>query len=134
MDVDDKTLMAWLKSPEGFFRVMTVPTEIAQALGANTRQVVLSPDTLVKNRQHHPDLTDSDYAKLDQIGENPTIAVKDGNRTVVLVKQDSEIYWTAIKATQTGKALFLTSFRKSQESDVKRLLRKGQTVFGEWEK
>lgn len=113
---------------------MDMPEEIAKAIGAKNNHVVFSADSAIKNKNHHQDLSEKDYSFLPKIGENPTIAIKDGTRTVVLVKQGESIYWAALKTTKTGAATFLTSFRKSNDSDVNRLLKKGDVIYGEWKK
>ncbi len=128
----EQSLAVWLKHPKGMFNITTVPPAVAKALGASTQQVYLSPETLAKNKQHHPDITMADYARLEALVSRPQVVVKDGARSVVVVKQAQAIYWAAIKSTATGKALFVTSFRRSNTQDVARLLRKGEVVFGDW--
>lgn len=61
--------------------------DAAQAIGAKRKVAVLSEDSIRKNRQRHLELTVEDYQALPGLGESPTLAVQDGENTVVLVKR-----------------------------------------------
>lgn len=122
----------WLKQPEGDYPVTRIDDAAAAAIGAKSRVAVFSAESARKNLQAHPDLTSEDYDRLLDIGTRPTVIVQDGERTVVVVRREQRIYRAAIKATQTGKATFVTSFRLASERDIATLVRRGKVVYGEW--
>jgi len=123
----------WVDSPVGAFPVLQLKREAAKAIGADRRVAVLSKDSLVKNKNSHPDLTLGDYRVLPDMGFDPTVIVRDGENTVVLVRRGGGIFWAAVKAARPGgKETFITSFRKSNVENVAALLKKGKVIFGKW--
>ena len=105
------------------YNVGTVSVVLSEILLSKTRVVILSSDTLTKNLNHHPDLIVDDYLLLDDIVGKSHFVAKDGNKTVAIVlnKDNNQLYHYALKATKSGKRLFLTSFRKARIKQINRL-------------
>jgi hypothetical protein len=55
---------------------------------------------------------------------NRHVVVQDGKKTVGVVHMKEDKYYFALKATASGETVFLTSFRKTSDSDLKRLKKK----------
>ncbi len=110
------------------YEIGKVSLLLSKILLAKTETVTLSRDTLKKNLNHHPDLREHDYLLLDEIVGKSHFVAKDGNRTVAIVlhKDSNELYHYALKATATGKQLFMTSFRKTRQKSINRLRQKGK--------
>lgn len=83
-----------------------------------------------KNLAHHPDLTPEDYAALPELGSRPDYVIQDGPHTLVLVQMTPQ-RWAAVKATESGQGLFVTSFRRTNEKNLELLLKKGKLLGGE---
>lgn len=81
---------------------------------------LLSPQTFAKNRNHHPDVAITDYLRIDLMLNQAEVVFMDGAKTVVVIEEAGVSWLVALKATQTGKALFVTSFRKTHAGDVAR--------------
>lgn len=113
------------QAPEGDMPVMVLADDVRRALGTEARAVALSADTMRKQLARHADLSIDDYLALPGVGRSPTLVVKDGARTIVLLKLDDGRWrYAAIKATKSGRAAFLTSFRFARPSAVDELLAK----------
>ncbi|TFF20530.1 hypothetical protein E3C22_16610 [Jiella endophytica] len=120
----------FLEDPQGSLPVMAIGREIADALGADTTVALLSADTVVKQKQRHPELTIEDYRRLPAIGIDPTLVVQDGETTMVYVKEDDDRWLhAAVKVTRSRKAAFLTSFRFTGASNIRSLFRRGIRVL-----
>lgn len=102
-------------------------------IGTQTRTVWLSDDTLLKQiiNRTGQSIGLQDYWKVQGVIEQASLIVRDGALTLVFIKQDGKYYQAAIKSTQTGKALFLTSYRETSLDDAKRLMGKGIVLKNE---
>ncbi|MGL4708410.1 MAG: phage minor head protein [Aeromonas veronii] len=110
---------AWFKRPAGAFPVAYLERSAAAELGARTQLVSLSEETLAKQQRHHKELTPDEYRWVQvAIDEGRMIEdAKDGSAIYIL---EDAGYVTVIRATRTGKALFMTSFRRLSSNEVKR--------------
>lgn len=99
-------------------------------IGAQSRTVWLSDETLLKQllNRSGQDIGLKDYWRVQGVIEQAALIVRDGARTLVFISRDGKYYQASIKSTQTGKALFLTSFRETNPDDMKRLMSKGEVV------
>jgi SPP1 gp7 family putative phage head morphogenesis protein len=102
-------------------------------IGTKTRTVWLSDDTLLKQiiNRTGQSIELQDYWRVQGVIEQASLIVRDGALTLVFIKQDGKYYQAAIKATQTGKALFMTSYRETSLDDAKRLMGKGIVLKNE---
>jgi len=126
-------LERFLTNPEDAIPILQLPKIVVDHLQVKTDIVLFSAASARKNLEHHPDLTLDDYYKLSQVGTTVDLVVQDGATSVVLIRKEYVIYWVAVKATKTKESLFLTSFRRSHEQDIQRLLRKGKIIYQkEW--
>ena len=64
---------------------------------------------------------------LDEIVGKSNFVAKDGDRTVAIVLQHNKLYHYALKSTKSGKGLFLTSFRRTNEISVEKIRKKKKT-------
>lgn len=115
----------WAENPSGNFQIAKLPGWIAAALSATSESASLSEQSFKKNKLHHPDVEISDYLKIPGLLESAISVIKDGNRSIVVIEQDVALWLLALKAAQTGKAVFVTSFRKTNEQDKARKMRQG---------
>lgn len=99
-------------------------------IGAQSRTVWMSDETLLKQllNRSGQDIGLKDYWRVQGVIEQAALIVRDGARTLVFISLDGKYYQASIKSTQTGKALFLTSFRETNPDDMKRLMSKGEVV------
>jgi hypothetical protein len=112
------------KDDDGHFIIGMINQLIIDAINAKVSYAVISEVSLSKNLDHHADLDISDYKNLSTILINHQIVVQDGEKTVGVVYIEENKYYFALKATASGETVFLTSFRKTSDLDLKRLKKK----------
>ena len=117
--VSGQAFAEWYRRPAGAFPLAYLSKAVAERLNAKTQLVALSEDTLAKQQRHHPELTAAEYGvvqtAIDQ-GEQ-VLDAKDGSLIFIL---ENEGYVTVIKATRSGKGVFLTSLRRLSSREAQR--------------
>ena len=121
----------WRANPQGNFPIAMVTQGDAYKIGQKqgSRIVNLSPETMAKQEREHPELSNAEYALVQKtllLGES----FQENARNLIFVyREGSQV--AVVKATKTGKALFLTSMRRlhsdqlPRELEIKRLQKKG---------
>jgi hypothetical protein len=112
--------------------IADVEPAIAQSIGSKTQQVFLSAQTVMKQLRHHRELPISIYRWVA-----PTLRkgsyLQDGPRTTIVLYTDRDNtgynFRAYLKTTQTGHELYLASFLKMRERDLRRELRKTYPVI-----
>ncbi len=112
------------KDDDGHFIIGAIDQIIVDAINAKVSYVVISEASLMKNLNHHEDLDSIDYKRLSYIIFNHHIILQDGEKTVGIVHIEENKYYFVLKATASGETIFLTSFRKTSDFDLKRLKKK----------
>lgn len=115
----------------GNFPVAVLSEEYRNAISAETQAVLLSDETLAKNRNNHPELTLQDYQSLPQIISGAQVIIEKQGQFIVFVKQSGKYYFAVIKTTQNRDELYMTSFRVTGERDVKSEMKKGTVIKNE---
>ncbi len=117
----------------GNFPVAFLDDSFRKEIGASSDIVYMGEWTMKKQRGKitgnagHPELSIDEYRKLPRIvSPQAQVIIKDSNTTMVFVGLDGRYYHAAIKATESGKGLFLQSFRRVDDvgREVARLTRK----------
>lgn len=122
----------WMSDPKGFFPLARVSAEDAALIGAEKTVADLSADTALKQLREHPELTWQDYALVQRTVSRATHKVVEG-RSLIFVREEDDLlgHVLVVKATKTGKGLFVTSYRRlsreaaKRDREIQRLLRKG---------
>jgi len=71
------------------------------------------------NRTIHPDIKASDYARVQETIERGR-RVQDSQRTLIYFLEEARGFVSVVKATESGKTVFLTSFRRLSRDAAKR--------------
>jgi hypothetical protein len=128
--VSGEAFARFYAKPEGVFPIGVLTDADAAAIGAKTHTVRLSSETMTKQLEVHPELTLEEYAFVQQAIERG-MRIQDSDRSLIyLLELDG--YVTVVKTTGTGKAVFMTSFRRlssnqvKRDEEIRRLLRKGE--------
>lgn len=104
--------------PQGNFPVAVMSAEAMSRIGAKTGVVQLSEDTMLKQLREHPELTTDEYVYVQE-AINLGKEIQDGESSLIFLLE-SEGYVTVVKATKTGKAVFVTSLRRLSSDEAKR--------------
>lgn len=122
----------WVRKPDGELPAGIVDRRAQTALGASSQVVRLSPDTFRKQLRQHADLTVADYRQLPAI-LNRGILIEQDERTLVafrLREGESRNRWwkVAVKRTGNGDRLYVVSFQKADDRELRRLRRQGRVL------
>ncbi len=109
---------SFFEKPEGVFPIAVLAAADAKLIGAGTNTVRLSDATMQKQLDAHPELTSDEYAQVQSAIDNGE-RIQDSDTSVIYLWEDGG-YVTVVKATKSGKALYMTSFRRLSRDDVKR--------------
>ncbi|HSW38572.1 MAG TPA: phage minor head protein [Acidobacteriota bacterium] len=133
-DIGHKWMNDYLKSPtferffegkiKGDFPVAVLSPEDRNALGSKTHTVWLSSESMLKNRENHPDIALKEYGLLPEIiadGE----AYRQGNERMIYLKQGDKYYRAALKTTKEKSGNFMLSlFETTSEKAKKQVVKK----------
>ena len=116
--VQGPSFQQFYNRPQGAFPVAMLEKESMQHIGAQTGVVQLSSETMSKQFREHPELSADEYSYVqDAISQGREIQDSD---TSLIFLLESTGYVTVVKATKTGKAVFMTSLRRLSAGEVKR--------------
>lgn len=126
---------AFHANPQGEWPIAKLPAADAHAIGSQTATVLLSAESMRKQKNEHPELTPEEYAFAQTAIDGGT-KVKDSAHSLVYILEeagaDAGGYVTVVKATRTGETVFLTSLRRLsrdegvKDREVRRLLERGR--------
>ncbi|MDA8257950.1 MAG: phage minor head protein [Betaproteobacteria bacterium] len=124
----------WLGQPKGSWPLVRLPDADAAAIGAQKKVADLSAQTAIKQRAAHPELTPDEYREAQAVIDKHTNKAQDSPNSIIYIREvagpNSGGHVLVVKATQTGKGTFVTSFRRlsrreaEREIEIKRLLLK----------
>jgi hypothetical protein len=114
--------------PEEAIQVATLPDDLREAIGAKTDVVQLSGATMTKQKAHHAELPTVVYTSIPSLVSGADLIAKDGDRTLVVMQKAETLIYAALKATQSGEGVFLTSIRFAQKADIARARKRWQII------
>lgn len=121
---------AWADKPVGNWPIGVLPAAHVAALGIQTDVVRLSADTMAKQLREHPEILAEEYRHV-QDALDRGMPIRESDKALLFLLEDAG-YVTVVKATQSGRAAFMTSFRRlsseeaKREREIQRLLKKGK--------
>ncbi|WP_051182944.1 phage minor head protein [Desulfocurvibacter africanus] len=119
----------WMRNPRGEFPLAVVSDADAARIQAQAHVVRFSRESWEKQNREHPEIMPEEYAAVQEAVERGS-AIQDGGKSLVYLLEDAAGYVAVVKATLSGKALYLTSFRRlsrdavKRDETIRRLLRK----------
>ncbi|MBF0556605.1 MAG: hypothetical protein HQK96_18965, partial [Nitrospirae bacterium] len=116
---------------KGSFPVAVLSEEYKNSIGATSQVVLLSDESLAKNKANHPELTEEEYQQLPDIIADAQLIIEKNGQILVFINRGNQWYFAVVKATSDKSELYLTSFRRTNESDVKSEMKKGKVIRNE---
>ncbi len=113
---------------DGNFPVAALDENYQKEIGAQSQVVLMSGESLKKNKDAHPDIGLSDFQKLQTVIEKASVIVKKQDRILVFIKDNSKYYFSVIKTTEDKQELFLTSYRHTNKDDIEREKKTGEVI------
>lgn len=108
----------WAAAPAGDWPIGVLRAAHVADMGLQTDVVRLSAATMVKQLREHPEIVADEYRHVQEALANGR-AVQEADKAMLFLLESAG-YVTVVKATQTGRAAFLTSFRRLSSDAVKR--------------
>ncbi len=109
----------WRKEPGMDFPIAVLATEQAGIFKSKSKIVRLSKDTILKQDDHHPELTLADYLKIQEaINHSEMYQQTENSYAFILEEKDGIV--CIVKVTKEKDKLYLTSMRKLSERGDKR--------------
>lgn len=119
----------WRQQPEGTFPVATMPRKHAGVLGhKGSRTVHLSADTMQRQELAHSDLTDSDYALIQEAVSTGRM-VQESATDLVYLTEGADGFKVLVRAALLGDALSVVSLRRlspasaASDPELRRILK-----------
>jgi len=115
---------------DGFTPAGILSSENRSLIGAETQVVRLSDETLFKNIENHfPEgIGLQQYGSLPDVLDAAELIIREGGNNLLFQRLADMVVLAVVKATRTGKAMFLTSFRRSSLDEANRLRNKGEVI------
>ena len=112
----------WFDAPEGEFPLVRVPDASGLWLGTETRIAKLSAETARKQKREHPEISVLEYATAQDVVDAATEVIEDGANALIFIRAEpgDTGHVLVVKATRTGKGLFVTSFRRLSRREADR--------------
>jgi len=124
-----KEVDLWLKKPSGNMAFGDAPQNIAEMIGAKTKQMTLSEYTMKKQLKNHPELLTSEYLMIEQMLKEGEV-IRQGSNKVAVVHQSDKRRIVVVKATADGQEIFIaTLFRIKNDREVRRLKRNEKALM-----
>lgn len=115
-----KGLNAWMENPQGNFPLAIIPASDAAIIGSTACVAKISPETLAKQLNHHPELSAEDYALVQDAVDSGAKYQQDGKNIAYVLNKGGGVV-AIVKATRVGDELFVTSVRR-----LSRKMKKGK--------
>lgn len=131
--IDPKKFKKFFDNPkkDSFLIIANLPSYIKQALNSSVRNIRLSAETLIKNKNHHPEIQWYEYLLVDYLlRKNPLVAVKNSENTVVVIKGIVYNYAIILKTTKSKTENYLTSFRRINDKGIEEIIKQGEIIKG----
>jgi hypothetical protein len=123
-------LERFLHRPQGTLPVGVLHPDVAEAIGAKSREVLLSADTAEKQLIRHPELNVRDYAALAEVVAQPALAVAQADHRVVLFRRVGKLLYVVVKRTAQGGETYALSLFRGHAKDVRRVVNRGTIILG----
>jgi len=119
------------ESPEKYWPVAILDDTLLKLLKTDIRTVRLSSETLVKQIVKHESegIKIEHYPLIQPSIESSRLIVKEGDVTYLFYSKGKSDFYSVLKKTKSGKAMFLQSFRKTTQEEVDRMKKRGEVIY-----
>ena len=101
------------------FPVAVLRVAIAEAIGARSRIVRLSSETVAKQAARHPDIAPGDYANIQHILDGGEL-FRDGDRRIAgFAEVEGRLWRTVVKVTRNSSEIYAVSLHRANEHNLR---------------
>lgn len=103
-------------------------------LNTTADKVLISDDTLIKQFAHHSGqpIHIEHYRNLQQLLDNAAAVVRSSEQSVAFFRQDERVMKAVLKTTKDRSEVYLTTLHVSDESAIRRALKKNAVIKNEY--
>ena len=119
----------WFKQPEPGSRLVigALDENLKAQLGARQKAVLLSDETLAKQKKHHPELTFDEYQRIPEIIQKGKV-IKEKDERLYFFQRESRFYMAVVKATENKAENYLITFFRVKPEHMQRKQRRGELI------
>lgn len=111
---------SWRKEPNIDFPIAVLTKEQGKKFATEKTVIRLSKDTMIKQDNHHPELTFGDYLKIQE-AVNKSEMYRQNENSYAFILEEKDGIVCIVKVTKEKDKLYLTSMRRlSEKSPAKR--------------
>jgi hypothetical protein len=115
-------IVEWMGNPVGNLAVATIPLKVQNSLATWLPYILMSPDTMAKQRSRHPELTIWEYISVFESIESGR-AYQDGTHKVIIICKINRWYKSVIKATSNRNEIYLISLFRVDTKTLRKTIR-----------
>ena len=109
-------------APVGF-----IDSTLSSAINAKANKVVISAETLAKQRDRHPELDLEEYQLLPEMIERGLV-IQLSDQKLMFLRSGTKLYRGVAKSTANGNELFMLSFHRTDARRMARDRKKGEIL------
>ena len=119
----------WFRQPAtgSRFVIAALDEDLKRRLGARQKAVLLSDETLAKQRKHHPELGLPEYQLLPEVIVKGK-AIEFGEQNIHFYAIHGRLYRAVIKTTEKRHENYLTTFHISRDKQLDKDLKNGKLI------
>ena len=97
------------------------------SIGAKTRAVTLSDETLKKQKIEHPDLKLDEYEVIPDMFRDGLV-IQESDQVLIFFRVGKRLYRGVVKSTADRNEIFMSSFHRSHRKNVKQARNRGKVI------
>ena len=124
----------WFQQPAtgSRFVIAALDEDLQRRLGAQQKAVLLSDETLAKQKQHHPELALDEYRLIPEVVRKGKV-IREKDARLYFFQRQGHLYMAAIKATEDKAENYLVTFFRVRRGHMQRKQRRGELIR-DWQK
>ena len=118
----------WFRQPAAGSRfVIAALDEDLQRLNAQQKVVLLSDETLAKQKKHHPELALDEYRLIPEIVRKGRV-IREKDARLYFFQRQGHLYMATVKATADKAENYLVTFFRVRPEHMRRKQRRGELI------
>ena len=119
----------WFQQPAAGSRfvIAALDEDLQRRLGAKQKAVLLSDETLAKQKKHHPELALNEYRLIPEIVRKGKV-IREKDARLYFFQRQGHLYMATVKATEDKAENYLVTFFRVRPEHMQRKQRRGELI------
>ena len=119
----------WFQQPAAGSRfvIAALDEDLQRRLGAKQKAVLLSDETLAKQKQHHPELALDEYRLIPEVVQKGKV-IREKDARLYFFQRQGHLYMATIKTTEDKAENYLVTFFRVRPGHMQRKQRRGELI------